>query len=121
MVEDQEGKILVINRSKSDWPGLTFPGGHLEAHETLLDSVKREVAEETGLVIPPPHYCGYIRWVNDSKKICEIAYLFRVKGYEGTIQSSSEGEAFFISLDAVNQYPLSTDFDKVLKIMLTNR
>ena len=35
--------ILVINRTKSDWPGLSFPGGHLEENETLEESVVREM------------------------------------------------------------------------------
>lgn len=117
MVLDENGKMLVMNRTKSDWPGLTFPGGHLEANETLLESVIREVKEETGLVITPPHYRGKIVWVNDKKKICEIAYLFQVKGYQGTLISSSEGEAFFINPQDYSSYPLSTDFEKVLAIV----
>ena len=30
MIVDSLGRMLVINRVKSDWPGLTFPGGHVE-------------------------------------------------------------------------------------------
>ena len=33
--------------------GLVFPGGHVEANESLLDSVIREIKEETGLTIRP--------------------------------------------------------------------
>lgn len=28
-------KILVIDRVKSDWPGLSFPGGHVEKGKHL--------------------------------------------------------------------------------------
>lgn len=117
MVIDENEKMLVINRTKSDWPGLTFPGGHLEKNETLLESVIREVKEETGLAIPTPHYRGKIVWINDKKKICEIAYLFRVKGYQGTLISSNEGEAFFIDPQNYTTFPLSTDFEKVLELV----
>lgn len=44
-------KILVIDRVKSDWPGLSFPGGHVEKGETLEESVIREMKEETGLTL----------------------------------------------------------------------
>jgi len=44
-------EILVIDRQKKDWPGITFPGGHVENDESIVDSVIREVKEETGLDI----------------------------------------------------------------------
>ncbi|MFC3389660.1 NUDIX domain-containing protein [Salinicoccus sesuvii] len=36
---------------KQNWPGVTFPGGHIEKNESFHDAVVREVFEETG-----PHY-----------------------------------------------------------------
>ena len=36
-------EILVIDRQKKDWPGFTFPGGHVEDDESIVDSVIREV------------------------------------------------------------------------------
>lgn len=38
-------EILVIDRKKKDWPGLTFPGGHVEENEDFNTSVIREVKE----------------------------------------------------------------------------
>ena len=29
------GDFLVLNRVKKDWPGITFPGGHVEPNETI--------------------------------------------------------------------------------------
>ena len=34
----KDNKILVIDRKKKDWPGLTFPGGHVEKNENFYDS-----------------------------------------------------------------------------------
>ena len=50
----KDDQILVIDRKKKDWPGLTFPGGHVERNENFNDSVIREVYEETGLKIKKP-------------------------------------------------------------------
>ena len=57
-------EILVIDRQKKDWPGITFPGGHVENDESIVDSVIREVKEETGLDIQSPKLCGVKDWVN---------------------------------------------------------
>ena len=33
------GKVLVQERKKQDWPGIAFPGGHVEPGESLVRSV----------------------------------------------------------------------------------
>ena len=46
LIKNSEGKLLFLNRKKSTWPGITFPGGHVENNETYLESVVREIKEE---------------------------------------------------------------------------
>ena len=36
-------KVLVQDRVSPDWPGITFPGGHVERSESFVDAVIREV------------------------------------------------------------------------------
>ena len=47
VVFDDEGRVLVQERTDFDWPGL--PGGVLEPDEDLVGCAHREVYEETGL------------------------------------------------------------------------
>ena len=35
-------QILVQDRMNPDWPGITFPGGHIEPKESFVESVIRE-------------------------------------------------------------------------------
>ena len=44
-------KVLVEDKIGKDIRGIIFPGGHVEEHEPIVDSVIREVKEETGLTV----------------------------------------------------------------------
>ena len=36
MIYDDNGNILIQNRQNKDWPGITFPGGHVEKGESFV-------------------------------------------------------------------------------------
>ncbi len=56
----REGKVLLVCRAHAPAKGLwTLPGGRVEVGETLVDAVKREVAEETALTIDVVGLAGY--------------------------------------------------------------
>lgn len=52
MIENNQGHVLMGLRNASHGAGeWSFPGGHLEFGETIYQTAKREVEEETGLII----------------------------------------------------------------------
>jgi ADP-ribose pyrophosphatase YjhB (NUDIX family) len=56
----RDGKVLIVRRARNPAGGLySLPGGVVEAGETLTEAVKREVDEETALVIEPVALVGY--------------------------------------------------------------
>jgi 8-oxo-dGTP diphosphatase len=56
----RDGRVLIVRRARSPALGVyTLPGGVVEAGETLIEAVTREVREETGLVIAPVALAGH--------------------------------------------------------------
>jgi 8-oxo-dGTP diphosphatase len=56
----RDGKILVVRRARAPAHGLyTLPGGVVEAGETLMEAVAREVREETGMTVEPVALAGF--------------------------------------------------------------
>ena len=50
----RRGKILLVERGKEPLKGYwSLPGGALETGERLKDGLRREVMEETGLIVEP--------------------------------------------------------------------
>jgi 8-oxo-dGTP diphosphatase len=56
----RDGKLLVVRRARNPAQNLyTFPGGAVEAGETLNQTAVREVREETSLAIEPLALAGH--------------------------------------------------------------
>ena len=118
MVYKDDGSFLVENRLKKDWPGLTFPGGHVEDDELIENAVIREMKEETGLDLLEIEPKGYIEWNEFGDDVRHLAMLFKSNKYKGKIKSSKEGEIFFIKEEDLNKYLLSNDFEKIYRKMV---
>ena len=116
MIYDDAGNILVQNRKAQDWPGLCFPGGHVEPGESFVESVIREVWEETGLTIENPILCGTKQFQTDAGERYVVLF-YKTNRFSGELKSSNEGEVFWIPRDTLANYRLSIDFEDMVQIM----
>ena len=114
MVYDGD-RVLVQNRVDPDWPGITFPGGHVESGESFCASVIREVFEETGLTIENPRLCGVKEWENqDGSRY--IVLFYKTNQFSGQLKSSEEGKVFWSSIESLSSLKLSLDFQQHLDL-----
>ena len=115
MVYDHEGNILVQDRLDPNWPGITFPGGHVEPGESFTESVIREVWEETGLTVENPILCG-VKQFQTRKGERYVVLFYRADRYSGVLRSSGEGKVFWIPRDTLEQYTLVEYFTEMVQV-----
>lgn len=86
LIQNEQGEVLLGLRHGSHgaetW---SFPGGHLEWGETIFACARREVQEETGLVIEPidvVSVCDDHDWLEDGKHYITVGVLATYTGGE---------------------------------------
>jgi 8-oxo-dGTP pyrophosphatase MutT (NUDIX family) len=110
-VVDEEGRVLMIHKTDNDlW---ALPGGAHELGETIADTVRREVAEETGYTIEvlaltgtytnPKHVMAYDDGeVRQQFSLCLLARVLR-----GRPRLSSESkEVAWVAPEEIEGLPL---------------
>ena len=118
MVRDGD-RVLVQRRNDPNWPGVVFPGGHVEAGESFTDAVIREVYEETGIRIGHPRLCGLKQFWN-REGLRYIVFLYRTETFTGEVRSSEEGEALWIPFSELKNEPLPRGFADMIPVFLSD-
>ena len=95
--------------------GLVFPGGHVEPDESLLDSVIREMKEETGLTIHHPKPCGFKDWIQEDGTRY-IVLLYKTDQFEGKLKSSEEGRVFWLDRSEIDSANLIWNMRELMQI-----
>ena len=108
-------QILLQNRVKKDWQGYALPGGHVEPGESIVDSVIREMREETGLTIHEPKLCGIKQFPIEGGRY--LVFLFKADRFEGTLCSSAEGSVEWVQRSDVTTLPAVADLEELLTVM----
>ena len=107
---EKDGAYLMIHRVKKKndmnhdkWVGV---GGKLEPGESPFECARREILEETGLLVNNLNYRGIVTFVSDLYGT-EYMHLFTVTEFEGEIDyNCDEGMLEWVAKDKVNSLPI---------------
>ena len=109
----RRGKILLVERGNEPLKGYwSLPGGALETGERLKDGLRREVMEETGLIVEPGEVFEiFERIIPDNKGCTEyhyvlLDYICEVKG--GKLAAATDcSDAAWVSRKKLKDYKLT--------------
>lgn len=111
-------RVLVQDKVNPEYPGITFPGGHVENQESFVDAVIREVKEETGLSIENPKLCGVKGWQSRKDQIRYIVFLYQTDKFQGELIPSEEGNVFWAEVDELSGMNLAEGMEETLQLYL---
>lgn len=123
MIENKStGKVLVLDR-RGSWPGLTFPGGHVERGEPFYDAAVREAKEETGLMVSRLRFCGVVHWANKQSGDCYLEFLYKTNDFYGVLLPETiEGSICWMNPDELKKSDrLSPNFSLYFPMFFENK
>lgn len=107
LLDQTRDEVLLLQKPRRGW--WVAPGGKMEPGETILEAVRREFREETGIFLVDPVLKGVFTMVieQDGQPVDEwMLFTFLCHRYEGElIPSSPEGTLAWMPRKQVMQLP----------------
>ncbi len=123
---DDGGKLLLARASsRLTLRGRWFlPGGGVQHGENPLESLRREIEEESGLRVSPGPLLDVlsdVRTIPDGTSLHTVRLIYRVESWEGTLRPESDGTTDAVgwfTLDEVRSMPLAHYVETVVEQLL---
>lgn len=111
------GKILILKRRSDDFmPNIyELPGGGLEKGETLIDAVKREIAEETNCAIDTiVQYIGHIDFLSSGGLLTRRFNFLVTLKLPFSITLSEHDDYCWIDPSEAHRYNITPQTQKII-------
>lgn len=107
-----DGRLLLIRRGHPPAEGTwSFPGGRVEAGEDLASALRREMAEETGLVVEPSELLGWAELVGATSHHVVLDFLVDVRS-GGARPGDDAAEVRWVTLAELRSLPLAPGIER---------
>jgi 8-oxo-dGTP diphosphatase len=106
VVTDHAGRVLVAQRPPGKhlagfWE---FPGGKSDPGEPPFDALRRELAEEIGIVVDTAEPLISVPWSYPEKRI--VLDAWRVDSYTGVVHAREDQPLHWVALDELERLPM---------------
>jgi ADP-ribose pyrophosphatase YjhB (NUDIX family) len=102
-----DGALLLVRRARGPGSGRwSVPGGRVEAGESIREAVKREVAEETGLVVRCGELLGWAERIGADHHFVILDFFVSVEDGRELQAGDDAAEARWFPLASVTQLAL---------------
>lgn len=112
ILSTDKSQVLMVHRNKrpddmhyGKYNGL---GGKLEPNETVVEGMRREILEESGLIADQPLLRGTISWPGFGKnEEAWFGFIFRIESWHGQAHNGNhEGTLEWVPLSSILELPL---------------
>lgn len=123
LLKNKQGKYLLLKRSAKKYPEVNnlwdIAGGRIEPGTPLLENLRREVAEETGLILTsgPQLIAAQDILKNPKKHIVRLTYIADIEG-EPVLDKEEHDEYKWLTLEEIkNLKGLDSYLKKILALL----
>lgn len=101
----KDNKILLLRRCNTGWnDGLySFPAGHLDPSETIVNALVRESKEEIGIIINEQD-AKLVHTMHRIKE-CYVDFFFLVNNYSGEIENKEPDKCDDLTWFSLDELP----------------
>lgn len=100
-------EVLLLDRQHDHFKGYIPPGGKVDFPESIVESAKREVKEETGLEVNALEFKGLHEYVNPVAGDRYMIFNYLSEEFTGELlEDGPEGKACWVDIDEAYELPM---------------
>lgn len=103
IVEDQQGRFLLVEERIDGETVLNQPAGHIEEGEAVTEAAVREALEETGWDVEPRAFLGMYRYIAPANGVTYFRFCFIASPVRRVTDQLDDGivAAHWLTLDQI--------------------